>query len=230
MRWRPILLLSLLANLILAAGWWMSARQQATLYQRAIQSPPLGPTQVKTNVVLRRQFFSWQEVESSDYRAFVANLREIDCPEQTIRDIIIADVNALYARKRATDPSIIKPEHQWWRTEPDTNVLAVATARIRELEEERRGLLTSLLGSDWETGDQISLPRPSRPGLNLDGPILGTLPTDLKQEIQEIAARAQDRLDAYTEARKQAGKMPEPSELARLQQQTRQELASVLTP
>jgi hypothetical protein len=117
--------------------WFLSARQQATLYRRAIQSPPPGPTQVKTNVILRRQFFTWQEVESSDYRAYVANLREIGCPEQTIRDIIIADVNALYARKRATDPDIVTPEHQWWRTEPDTNALAVAAARIGELEEER---------------------------------------------------------------------------------------------
>ena len=230
MRRRLILLLSLLANLVLAAGWFLSARQQAILYRRAIQSPPLPPTQVKTNVVLRRQFFSWQEVESSDYPTYVANLRDIGCPEQTIRDIIIADVNALYARKRATDPDIVAPEHQWWRTEVDTNVVAVAAARIRELEEERRGLLTSLLGSDWETGDQISLPRPSRPGLNLDGPVLGSLPGDIKQEVQEIAARNQDRIDAYAEARRQAGKLPEASELARLHQQTRLELANVLTP
>jgi hypothetical protein len=230
MRWRPILLLSLIANLVLAAGWFLSARQQATLYHRALQSPSPGPTQLKTNVVLRRQFFSWQEIESSDYRAFVANLRDIGCPEQTIRDIIIADVNALYARKRATDADIVSPEHQWWRTEPDTNALTVAAARIHELEEERRGLLTSLLGSDWETGDQINLPRPSRPGLNLDGPILGMLPTDIKQKVHEIAARAQDRVEAYAEAQRQAGKAPEPSELARLQQQTRVELANVLTP
>jgi LysM repeat protein len=230
MRWRPLLLLSLVANLVLAAGWYFTSRQHETLYRRAIQSAPLAPTQIKTNVVIRRQFFSWQELESSDYRAYVTNLRDIGCPEQTIRDIIIADVNALYARKRATDPDIITPEHQWWRSEPDTDALAIAVARIRELDEERRGLLTSLLGADWETGDQISLPRPSRPGLNLDGPILGTLPNDIKQEVQEIAARAQDRVEAYTEAQRQAGTPLDPSELARIQQQTRLELASVLTP
>jgi len=105
-----------------------------------------------------------------------------------------------------------------------------AVARIRELDEERRALLTSLLGSDWETGDQVSLPRPSRPGLNLDGAVLGTLPTDVKQKVQEIFARAQERIEAYTEARRQAGKTPEISELARLHQQARIELAGVLTP
>lgn len=230
MRWRLILILSLVANFLLAAGWFFSARHQTIRYRRAIQNPPVTPAAVKTNLVIRRQFFSWQEIESSDYRTFITNLRGIDCPEQTIRDIIIADVNTLYARKLATDPAIIRPEHLWWLTEPDTNAVAQAAARIRELEEERRALLTSLLGADWETGDQINLPRPSRPGLNLDGPVLGSLPNDVKQKIQEIAARGLDRLEAYAETQRQAGKQPEASEVARLQQQIRVELAGVLAP
>ena len=49
--------------------------------------------------MLRRQLFSWREVESADYATYIANLRDIGCPEQTIRDIIIADVNQLYSRQ-----------------------------------------------------------------------------------------------------------------------------------
>src|SRR5690348_15405623 len=44
--------------------------------------------------------FSWSQVESSDYRVYVANLRRIGCPRQTIEDIIRADVHGLYCRKR----------------------------------------------------------------------------------------------------------------------------------
>ena len=36
-----------------------------------------------TKVVLRRQFFSWRDVESADYPTYVANLSDIGCPEQT---------------------------------------------------------------------------------------------------------------------------------------------------
>src|SRR5262249_4910910 len=122
----------------------------------------------QTNVLLRRQFFTWQEVESPDYPTYITNLRNIGCPEQTIRDLIIADVNALFARRRATE--LITPEQQWWRSEPDTNVLQVALEKTRALEDERRGLLSRLLGTNWESGDLVSLPRPSRPGLVLDGP------------------------------------------------------------
>src|SRR5579859_5399631 len=36
--------------------------------------------------------FRWAQLESTDYRQYLANLPRIGCPEQTIRDIITADV------------------------------------------------------------------------------------------------------------------------------------------
>src|SRR5262249_28988634 len=68
---------------------------------------------VKTHVVVRKQFFSWSDVESPDYRIYIARLREVGCPEQTIRDIVVADVNQLYARKKMTE--VVTPDQQWWR-------------------------------------------------------------------------------------------------------------------
>ena len=44
--------------------------------------------------------FNWSQVESSDYNAYIANMRSIGCPEQTIRDIVTADVDSLYASRR----------------------------------------------------------------------------------------------------------------------------------
>jgi hypothetical protein len=45
--------------------------------------------------------FRWAQLESSDYRTYVRNLRSIQCPEQTIRDIIMADVDCnVYAARR----------------------------------------------------------------------------------------------------------------------------------
>lgn len=45
--------------------------------------------------------FDWrQQVESRDYPTYIANLRAIHCPEQTVRDIIKADVASLFAPKR----------------------------------------------------------------------------------------------------------------------------------
>jgi hypothetical protein len=45
--------------------------------------------------------FRWSQLEATDYPTYVANLRAIGCPEQTLRDIITADVDeAIYAPKR----------------------------------------------------------------------------------------------------------------------------------
>jgi hypothetical protein len=44
--------------------------------------------------------FHWSQIESADYRTYVTNLRGIGCPEQTIRDLVKADVDNLYASRR----------------------------------------------------------------------------------------------------------------------------------
>jgi hypothetical protein len=226
MRWRIFAFVSLGVNVLLAVVWMLSAPhgKSGPVSAVPVSASPSG----KTNLVVRRQFFSWQEVESPDYPTYVVNLRSIGCPEQTIRDIIVADVNALYTRRRATE--LVMPDQQWWRTEPDPNVVQVAVEKARGLEEERHALLSRLLGPAWESGDLVNLPRPSRQGVVLDGPLLGTLPTDTKQALEDVSIRSQDRLQTYLEAQKAAGKSADPADLAKLREQTRMELQRLLTP
>ena len=227
MRWRVIAWVSLGVNIALAA---------ALLYlppRRAARASGVEPGQSSTNqgraaIILRRQLFSWQQIESPDYATYIANLRDVGCPEQTIRDIIIADVNQVFARRRATE--LTTAEQQWWRSEPDTNVVRAAAEKARELEDERRTLLTKLLGPSWESGDLVSIPRPSRPGVVLDGPVLGALSAETKQALQDVSLRSQDRMQAYLDAQRSAGKAPDPADLAKLRQQTRDSLARLLSP
>src|SRR3989442_242628 len=61
-----------------------------------VKEVPAPPETVEKTSVVR---MNWTNVESADYRAYIANLRSVGCPEETIRDIIIADVNKLYASK-----------------------------------------------------------------------------------------------------------------------------------
>src|SRR5512137_2546780 len=44
---------------------------------------------------------SWSNLESTNYTTYIENLRSIGCPDETIQDIIIADVAKVYAKKRA---------------------------------------------------------------------------------------------------------------------------------
>ncbi len=230
MRWRAFIFVSLAANVLLAGAWLVSARYYRALARRPPGLAVPGPPQVKTNVVVRRMFFSWQEVESTNYPAYIANLRDIGCPEQTIRDIIVADVNALYARKRLTE--VITPAQQWWRSTPDPKAVRAAVAKLRELDQERRALLTSLLGPEWDTSSASATNTASTTpaGPVLDGPVLGALPSDAKKAVLDISARAQERVQAYVAEQQAEGKPVDAVALARLRQQTRTELAKVLSP
>jgi len=180
----------------------------------------------KTNIVVRRQNFTWDEIESADYAIYIAKLRAIGCPEATIRDIIVADVNQLFARRRATE--VVTAEQQWWRSEPDPNVTQTASEKLKALENERRTLLTTLLGPAWESSYYPYPTYPNSPPL--DGAILGALPPQVKQALRDVESHAAERRQAYLEALQKEGKQPDPTEVARMRQQTRSELAQLLNP
>jgi hypothetical protein len=227
-RGRVLLWLSIGLNAALVLLLWRAIRlagpsEPAPLPGLAVGTPTVV---VRTNVVVRRQFFTWSEVESDDYAAYITNLRQIGCPETTIRDIIVADVTQLYAHRRARE--VVTAPQQWWRSEPDRTVIQTALAQVRALEEERRALLTKLLGPNWESADY---PLPSLESITvLDGPVLGTLPPETKLALQRLEQQSLDRLKAYVEEQRSAGEPTDPAELARLRRQTREELAKVLTP
>ncbi len=132
-------------------------------------------------------------------------------------------MNQLYARKRLDE--VPTPEQQWWRSEPDTNVVQALNAKLQALDDERRALLTALLGPDWDAAEH-----PPHPLVALAGPVLGELSPEVKNSVQEIIARSQQRTQVYLDAQKAAGRPVDPAEIARLGQQTRNELAQVLTP
>lgn len=105
---RPALLITSLAlNIVLAIVW--AKGRSVPLDTVAIQpaasqvaSPPeASPTPESatdpTNVITAA--FHWSDVESTDYRIYLENLRAIGCPEVRIRDIIGADVDALFAAR-----------------------------------------------------------------------------------------------------------------------------------
>ena len=54
-------------------------------------------TSVKTPAAASVASFAWSPVESSDYKEYIKNLRILSFPEELIRELIISDVNKLYA-------------------------------------------------------------------------------------------------------------------------------------
>ena len=224
-----LLLLSLAANFVLLIAWHR-ARQPAVVYQLKLPPRPALTTNIlrpiRTNLVIEPHLLSWADIESPDYPTYIRNLRNIGCPEPTIRDIVVADVNELFSRRRATDvPSV---NQQWWLAEPDEEVVEKSLAQQDALEAERRDLLTRLLGPAWDvTGTAVEVPGSA---ITLDGPLLGELAPETKRALRDIEFRAREQRRAYTQTRRDEGKPVDPAELVRLSRSTRDELARVLGP
>lgn len=92
--------------------------------------------------------FHWSQLEAADYAAYLQNLRGVGCPEQTIRDIILADVRALYDQKAAAARPV--PAAEFWRPSFHRPPLSsAARTALTALANEEQALLTQLLGGHW---------------------------------------------------------------------------------
>jgi hypothetical protein len=229
MRARLLLWFSLAINALLAGMIVLLSRDSMRQFSDAniVVQGRAGdaPRLYKTNVVVRRQPFMWNEIESTNYPTYIANLRRIGCPQKTIRDIIVADVNDLFAERIAHE--IVIPEQKWWLPDPDMDALEAGMNQVHALEAEKNQMLTELLGPDWNVP-----PRPNNPGnaLHFDGPVLSKLSPEVKSTVEQIEANAQRSRAEILERARQQQEQADPVELSRLQQETRRQLASVLTP
>jgi hypothetical protein len=124
-------------------------RQEASLSEqiqrmtRENEGATNKPALFQTNAVSRR--FNWESVESTDYKQYIANLRSIGCPEETIRDIIRADVNKLYEGKKK-EIRKAAPKFEHWKGEDFIRRGAgrEAWVKILALNEERDSTLRAL--------------------------------------------------------------------------------------
>lgn len=209
MRWRVILGISLIANLILAFAWFRSgpAASTSAADSHGITNS-ITATNVRTAVIVRRQFFSWQELESRDYPTYIKNLRDIGCPEQTIRDIIIADVTAILREKYQPQAAALKPNPRWWTNIRDVGNEATAANPANAASNmwaERDAILKQLLGSDWAIRAAVPAQQTNTYQAFVlatmeVNPILQGLTADKKQALAALLAQRPDLVDGNGEA------------------------------
>lgn len=95
--------------------------------------------------------FHWAQLESEDYRTYVTRLRAIGCPEQTVRDIIIADLDKLLAPElRAAQGR--REQLKYWHPEEEEMLNDVDPTEVfqreREVDKRKRDILRELVNAD----------------------------------------------------------------------------------
>jgi hypothetical protein len=181
-------------------------------------------TPAKTKPTPASKKFSWQDVESPDYPGYIENLRVSGCPEEKVRYIVLADIADLFAQKRVKEA--VAHDIQWWRSEPERMLVNVLQERGRALEEERRELITKLLGAEIAAAEKSEATFWN--SVQLTGPVLGNLPADRHAVVQEICAKSMERHQAVFWQRANEGQPLNQVEMAKLREQTRADLRPVI--
>jgi hypothetical protein len=104
-------------------------------------------------VVYQSNAFNWNQLESTDYRQYIANLRAIGCPEITLRDIIMTDVMRLYAQRRGQYYQNGRP-FRFWETDEKRKLkqtqLEEREKQLTQIDKELPAVLRELLGVNYE--------------------------------------------------------------------------------
>src|SRR5205823_1153970 len=146
-----------------AVGWVALGRSQPEVREsvsrfitnrvlrvRHKSAPPAPVIEVTPAVVEVNEPFSWAQVESTDYRVFIANLRGIGCPEQTVRDVVIADMDELFSAR--VKELVDGVTDQFWgllsRPSEFEKVVDEKKAELEKMKNERGALLTALFGEE----------------------------------------------------------------------------------
>ncbi len=88
-------------------------------------------------------------MESTDYPTYIKNLRATGCPEQTVRDIVTADVAATFAARRAEVLAARYRDFKYWETGATNDaVLAEMNRQRHSVDAEMSEVLQDLLGPD----------------------------------------------------------------------------------
>ncbi len=154
------------ATLAISAGLNVGLLITTAYYFLRPVPPPAPPERlVRTNTVVKVAArtltvseasspiqLDWRSLESADYRLFIYNLREAHCPEETIKDIVIADVGKMFGKKFREQAALLSQQRvrrYWKKPGPDEEKVEAAINLLRrQMAKEQRDLIRELLGTD----------------------------------------------------------------------------------
>ena len=163
-RTRFIFILALFNIAALGAGWVYISQhweRQVAQDQESAQAE-LSAWQARAEaaasseppaVVFKTNAFNWSQLESTDYRQYIANLRSIACPEGTLKDIILTDVMRLYAQRRGQYYQNGR-EFKFWETDEKRKLkqpqIEEREKQLAAIDKELPAVLRELLGVNYE--------------------------------------------------------------------------------
>jgi len=115
---------------------------------------PDGASTTETNPALAVttpgvEAFSWAQLASADFKVYRDRLRAIGCPEETVRDIILAEINEKFRPRRAEIVASVQGRY-WEVAAKGRDAFDQWEDPLKKLNEEQQALITEVLGDEPE--------------------------------------------------------------------------------
>ncbi len=149
-------------------------------------------TKVKPRVAIRISEVArppWALLESEDYFQYAANLRAIGCPEKTLRDILVADVERNFEEQRKAIEN--DPDVPFWLNADQREAMEhERLLKGLEIEQQQWELLRKLFGYDINQ-EALDSFRKSGLGEAIGRVLLGFLPQETVLRLAAVVERRQ---------------------------------------
>ena len=164
-----LLMISILANLVCFVGlFWLSTdRQSSTEPSQPVPAgepvssgQAIGQAAPPERIVREVERFRWSQIESDDYKEYIQNLRDIGCPEETIRNLVKQDLDKYYDQRKADILSKSPARKEFWKSGNPSSLgrpSASASSQMAQLDREKNEVLGELF-------DPSGLAAINRPG------------------------------------------------------------------
>ena len=161
MRISLIILLSLVTNVVLALVWfrvgYIAPPTDDASARTAVTALAAGQSNAAANGVDESTArSSWSNLQTNDLKEFVRRLRAAGCPEETIKDLVLAQLNRGYSvKQRAIWQNNLNPNDYWkpykQHFDPaESKKNRERSRQMRDLQKEKTALIVELFGVDVE--------------------------------------------------------------------------------
>ncbi len=168
---------------------------------RVPQDQPVAAVPVAASAPPR---FQWSQLESAEYPAYIANLRGIGCPERTVREIVAADLDDLFAPRRGPFVAKLTGPNA---TAVERNQAEGALARLRQDEEAMLRKLFGIPAADNQNPRSVAqaAPAPLPQRVRSHPPAVEDLSVTTPMALQSLESRlpnlGEDEIQAINRVR-----------------------------
>jgi hypothetical protein len=163
---------------------------------------------------------TWEKVESPDYKEYIQNLRSLGVPEETIRDIILADVEKLYKEKKRVARGPAKQFEYWKGGNPFNMAMdPEAMKKMTALEKEKNEMIRQMgIEPDSRNTAMSAMMNPFEAMMDF-------LPETKRTKLMETMMEMQAEM-----AKAQEGGQPDPKKIGEAQKAMELRIKEMLTP